>query len=306
MGEPKNESIPHKPGSIWAVAVFAHNEASQIAPCLDSLLTASQNPSTLQIFVLNNGSSDNTSEIVSAYALKFPQVRLIEIQRADKANAWNYFVHDLAPQADCFFFVDGDVTFTPGSLDELHTALEQNKYAHIATGVPYSGRHRLAQLAVLLTHGGVLGNLYAAQAEFIAEVRQRKLRMPIGFIREDGLVGAFAMFNLAPLINQWDKTRVVTVTTAGFLFPSLRWWNFADMRLYWHRRIRYSIGHFQNLLLEDILLHKGIAAIPIDDAGLYASAPLPTLKWRGLDTFFDVIALAHINHRRPSNATHCK
>jgi len=291
------------PDTKWAVAVFAHNEENNIERCLESLLTATKTPGALLIYVLNNGSADNTASIVATFAIKHPQVQLCEIVLGDKANAWNYFVHDLTPKADCFFFVDGDVTFASGALDELHSALAQNIDAHIATGVPGSGRHRHDQLEALMTNGGVLGNLYAAKAKFIETIRQRKIRMPTGFIREDGLVGAFAMFNLDPLTHQWNKARVVTVTTACFLFTSLKWWSFADMRLYWRRRIRYSIGHFQNMLLKDILWSKGIAAIPNDDAELYASGPLPTLKWRGLNTIFDAIALTHIKHRRLSTTT---
>lgn len=286
------------PLPTWAIAVFAHNEGNSISRCLDSILAATQSPEALRVYVLNNGSSDNTSALVMDYSLNHPQVQLVEIQLGDKANAWNHFVHDLSPQADVFGFVDGDVTLTEDALDELRKALEQNPDAHIATGVPYSGRHQREQLASLMTRGGVQGNLYAARPEFIAEIRRLKLRMPIGFIREDGLVGAFAMFNLDPLANKWNKARVDTVAAAGFLFPSLKWWRLADVRLYWRRRIRYSLGHFENHMLSDLLWRKGTAAIPEDVAHLYTTAALPTLKWRGLDTLFDAIALHRIKQRR--------
>lgn len=116
--------------TTWAIAVFAHNEGNNIAHCMDSLLAATQNPNALRIYVLNNGSSDNTVAVVAAYALRHSQIQLVEIQLGDKANAWNYFVHDLSLQADIFGFVDGDVTFTPGALDELSKALEQKPASH--------------------------------------------------------------------------------------------------------------------------------------------------------------------------------
>lgn len=290
--------IASKTLPTWAVAVFAHNEEDCIVRCLDSLLASTKNPDTLSIYVLNNGSTDNTAAVVADYATKCRQVQLVEIQIGDKANAWNHFVHNVRPQADCFGFVDGDVTFATGALDELFKALEQNPGAHIATGVPYSGRHRREQIAGLMTDGGVMGNLYAARPEFIAEIRRLNLRMPVGFIREDGLAGAFAMFNLDPLANKWDKTRVITVTSAGFLFTSLKWWRLADIQLYWRRRIRYSIGHFENALLSDLLWSKGTAAMPSDVASLYLTAPPPPLKWRGLDTLFDAIALQRLKQQR--------
>lgn len=280
---------------IWAIAVFAHNEEDNIVACLRSLFFATARPECLRIYVLNNGSSDATAQRVSAFAEQHAQaIELINLSVGDKANAWNYFVHELKPQADWFGFADGDVLIAPLALDELRAALQTDARAHLATAVPFSGRSRQQQIARLLQEGGVQGNLYATRAAFIESIRQQAIRMPLGFVREDGLVGAFAMFDLDPLRHNWDPQRVAVAPKAGFIFPSLQWWRWEDVHLYWRRRIRYSLGHFEFLLLRPLILQRGFAGIPRDVASLYASTGLPPLRWRGFNTLFDAIALRRI------------
>lgn len=283
----------------WAIAVFAHNEADHIVASLRSIVAATTDPQNICIYVLNNGSKDNTSAVVREFMERAgARVELVDLSVGDKANAWNHFVHEIRADAKYFGFVDGDVTLAPGALDELQNALLQQPAAHLATGVPYSGRSREKQLAQLQQAGGVQGNLYAATAGFIDAVRLANIRMPIGFVREDGLVSAFAMFDLHPEAGTWDKSRVAVAHKAGFIFPSLRWWSCSDIGLYWRRRIRYSVGHFEFQMLRPLIRHRGLSAMPQDISTLYASGPLPRLRWRGSNTFFDWIALCRIRARR--------
>lgn len=47
--------------------------------------------------MLANGCTDSTAEQVRASAALLPNLWLVEINIADKANAWNLFVHDIFP-----------------------------------------------------------------------------------------------------------------------------------------------------------------------------------------------------------------
>ncbi len=283
----------------WAIAVFAHNEAAHIVASLRSIVAATAQPQNICLYVLNNGSRDNTGQIVREFMPEAgARLELIELSIGDKANAWNYFVHELGADATFFGFVDGDVTLAPRALDELQNRLQQTASAHIATGVPFSGRSREKQWAQLEQGGGVQGNLYAAKADFIRALRLANVRMPIGFVREDGLVSAFAMFDLHPETGTWDTSRVAVAQKAGFIVPSLRWWSWSDIRLYWRRRIRYSVGHFEFQLLRPLILRQGLSAMPRDTSTLYSMGALPTLRWRGGNTFFDFLALRRMRARR--------
>src|SRR5262245_401256 len=82
---------------VWPVMVLAHNEASHIVACLDGLYTAEPGR-VFEIFVLANGCTDNTEEIVSRYARNHPGVNLVHIDMPDKCNAWNAYIHEIIPK----------------------------------------------------------------------------------------------------------------------------------------------------------------------------------------------------------------
>src|SRR5512141_1725056 len=106
----------------WLVAVFAHNEACNIIACLDSLQAATNHP--FECFVLANACTDRTEALVREYGANHPNVHIESIALGDKANAWNVFVHEIAPAgAAQVFFIDGDVRATSGSLDAMAQAL---------------------------------------------------------------------------------------------------------------------------------------------------------------------------------------
>jgi glycosyltransferase involved in cell wall biosynthesis len=285
----------------YAAAVFAHNEKKNLIACLESI-DGSELAKDLDVFVLANGCSDGTEELVRRYARLHDNVHLVEIQKGDKANAWNIFVHEYAPNAQTYFFIDGDVCVDQGALKLLSIALSNNPIAHIASAVPGSGRNREIQAHELVETRGVHGNLYAIRGLFLNEIRKKKIRLPIGFVREDGLIGALAKWDLAPDKNKWNQERIVPIIDAMFLFDSLRPLNHHDIFKYLKRRVRYSIGHMETAMLRIQLKRFGLSGIPTDVKELYSMVEVPPLQWRGLNTLFDWAAIRKIkklkNQRR--------
>lgn len=286
--------------AITFVAVFAHNEERNIERCLGSLHAAGC-PQSATVAVLVNGSTDRTASIVTQYAKTRETVKLILISLGDKANAWNEFVHTHAPSEGIVVFVDGDVVAAPGSIAALARALSENSTALIASAVPGSGRNRQAQVDSVLKEHGVQGNLYAVRAQFLQKIRSAGVRMPVGFVREDGLIGALAKWDLDPLGAPWNDTRVVPVRESRFLFDSIPMWSVRGWRQYFRRRVRYSLGHFENAMLGQVLKSAGPTAIPATVTELYKIFPEPIVTWRGLNTFFDWIAVRRITARRAAS-----
>lgn len=60
----------------YIIVMPAFNEAENIGPTLDSIAAQEIRPS--QLIVVNDGSTDQTSEIVQSYASKYPWIKLIE------------------------------------------------------------------------------------------------------------------------------------------------------------------------------------------------------------------------------------
>lgn len=293
--------VPSSRSTAWPVAVFAYNEEKRIIACLETLASAAPGRA-LTIFVLANGCTDRTEDIVRRYARQRRDLTLVSIALGDKAHAWNHYVHELAPDREIHFFIDGDVEACPEALLRLHTALEQHPHAQAAAALPASGRSRETTQRHMLAERGLAGNLYALRGDFVSRLRARRARLPVGFIWEDGLVGALVKWNLEPK-GRWDDDHVVPCPNAMFRFRSLSWSRPTDWRTYWRRRVRYAIGRYQNRMLGPLLKREGLEGMPADILQLYARAAGELRASRaGLDTIFQAIAVRRIRRQRELHA----
>ncbi|MDO9007360.1 MAG: glycosyltransferase family A protein [Thiobacillus sp.] len=281
----------------WPVAVFAHNEARNIIVCLDSLQAAASHP--IECHVLANACSDRTEGLVRSYAARHPNVRLHSIALGDKANAWNVFVHDFAPRgAAHYFFIDGDVRATPRALDVMAGGLAQHPQANGVSALPKSGRGVAAFQRDMLKDNGVAGNLYGLRGAFVERIRELAIRMPIGTIGEDALMGAMLKWDLRG-DTRWDNSRVVVAQDAGFAFDSVSPWLPREWKKYYRRRVRYSVRGYQNKMLGQAIQPGGFEALPQQVRDLYPRYPdVLKLQWRGLNTLFDWLALREIRAAR--------
>src|SRR5262249_54637449 len=130
----------------WSLAVFAHDESPRIGDALASIAGAAGNED-VEVWVLANGCSDSTGDVVRGCADIVPSLWLVEIDVADKPNAWNVYVHDIitperAREIETYFFMDGDVTLEPNALGLLASALATTPTAQAAGGMPATGRDR--------------------------------------------------------------------------------------------------------------------------------------------------------------------
>jgi glycosyltransferase involved in cell wall biosynthesis len=281
----------------WPVCVFAHNEEANIVSCLDSIGQASaRHP--VQAYVIANGCSDRTETIVQEYAKTYPWVTLVPVAVGDKSNAWNVFVHDVAPQAEVYFFMDGDVQVGHGAFDMLAAALSDVSAANGAAAVPLTGRNQKFLAALVCEHRLILGNLYALRGEFVRRMRSQSICLPIGYIGEDGLVTSLAKWNLDPR-GSFLEEGVAPCPEAGFQFRSFSLWSPRDMRKYWYRRVRYSLRHFQHELLVPLLRRDGIGGMPKSVNDLYRHEAELIRRCRprtGLNVLFDILAIRAIRN----------
>lgn len=278
----------------WAVMVLAHNEERRIAACLDSLFDGEPGRG-LEVFVMANGCTDRTEDVVREYAVRRPGVRLVSITMADKCNAWNVFVHEtartLAPDRDAYFFVDGDCRVAPGSLTRLTEGLRANPHAHAASAPPASGRSLQKDRRELLENRGLVANLYALRGSFVRTLRDRRVRLPLGLEGDDGLLGSLIKWDLDPAGRGFDDQRVEPCPEAGFVFDSMSIWDPAEWRGYWRRAVRYGRRRYEFRLLAPRLKRLGLQGLPTHISELYPESGNLQLMWDGLYTIPNWVAL---------------
>src|SRR5687768_5822398 len=79
----------------WSVMVLAHTEERGVEDCLDSIFNGEPGKA-IDVYVMANGCTDRTEELVRKYRERRPTVHLVSIKMGDKCNAWNVFVHETA------------------------------------------------------------------------------------------------------------------------------------------------------------------------------------------------------------------
>lgn len=278
----------------WSATIFAHNEAATIVNCLDSVLSQEAAHSA-QIFVLVNGSQDTTESLVNEYSAVHPNVTLVTLAIADKANAWNHYIHRLSPDVPIHFFIDGDMLVMPNSFAALYRVLSTSSEARAAGALPTTGRDRTGWSTRMMVLGRLPGGLYALKGDFVAELRERGVRIPVGLIGEDFFLSCLVKNQLTTRGLVQPSPRLIFAADAGFAFRPLSLVRPQDWLIYARRLVRYQVREHQLMMLLHYLETQPHEGLPPDVVMLYhRSAQLPRYRWRGRVTPFDMLAVRQI------------
>lgn len=280
----------------YPVMVLAYNEQDYISKCLDSIFEADPGLK-FEVFVMANGCTDRTEDIVLEYRKNNPSVHLVSIRLGDKCNAWNVFVHrtvpDRCPERDVYFFVDGDAQFKRGSFSAMVRALADEPTANAVGAPPASGRSMERDRKDILESRGLVANLYALKGTFVNRLIHGNVKIPLGFEGDDGLIASLVKWDLDPR-RRMDSKFVARCPDAGFIFESMRLVRPSDWAAYWKRMVRYGRRHYEFLLIRDPLKAEGIEGMPSDIRELYQFGGRLRLAWSGLYTLTNWFALREI------------
>lgn len=131
-------------GSVLiSVIIPAYNYAHLLPRALDSVL--GQWADDLELLVVNDGSRDNTAEVLADYAVRYPQLRVIEQTNAGAAAARNHGIR--LARGRYALLLDADDELLPTALASLRDVLASNPHVGLVLGAQLSvtpdGRERL-------------------------------------------------------------------------------------------------------------------------------------------------------------------
>jgi glycosyltransferase involved in cell wall biosynthesis len=270
-------------------AIFAHEEERRIGACLASLPL---DRADIEFHVLVNGSSDKTVELARQVSAGPSNIFVHDLHPGGKSRTWNRFLFDIWDgRHDVIIFLDGDAEIAPGSLDSLAETLARHPEANAASGMPLNGRNHLVYQAQLRRERGLFGDLYALRGDFLRRMRARGIRLPDDLIGDDGLIAALAATDLQDE-SHWNRARVAPCENAGFHCEPVKALHPRTWRMQYRRMINYSVRHFQNRIISDIMRGEGPERLPKRLAALYP-AYLPRFRvrrsWK--TAWFDFLAL---------------
>jgi hypothetical protein len=235
----------------WNAAVFSSRESPAVlGRAIDTLCAAARKPMLVDVLVNGNRSlADNACGFLMRRTgrTEGTRVRVWHLPFGDKANTWNQYAHRIWPGGEVTFFVDGYVFVEPDALLLLDGWLKKHPEALGATGVPQSGRSAAHQREILLSKGGLHGNLFALPAVTLALLRQRGFRLPLALYRTDSTLGAALAVAMEPVEWGWNGKRFLPCNpSVTWLTETQGWWRWRDLRTHWRRKARQAQGDLEN------------------------------------------------------------
>jgi dolichyl-phosphate beta-glucosyltransferase len=115
-----------------SIVIPAYNEAARVGATLEKVLAyTTEQGWDAEIIVVNDGSSDNTTEIVHSYAEKNPRLQLLE-NPGNRGKGYSVRNGMLHAQGEILLFSDADLSSPIEEAEKLFSALENG--ADIAIG----------------------------------------------------------------------------------------------------------------------------------------------------------------------------
>ena len=108
-----------------SVVIPAYNSSSTIKDCIDSVLQQTRADLVCEILVINDGSKDNTEELVEQLYEKEEKVRVISKENGGVSTARNAGIR--AAKGDWIALLDSDDVWLPEKLELQWAEIENNK-----------------------------------------------------------------------------------------------------------------------------------------------------------------------------------
>lgn len=292
----------------WALAIFAARESvAELRASVQAVIAAARMP--LVIDVLINGNPSLASDFAKALPgtvrlTGAVEVRIWYLPFGDKAHAWNEYFHQIWSGEPLAFFMDGYVRPRPDAIELLGGTVLADAMALGGSGTPDMGRTSRQLRAAMLADGGMHGNFCCIKGAVILQMKDRKIKLPLGLYRTDGLVGALLAFGLDRQRHKWDPKRIHIHPTATWDNDPKHWWKLDHLRGQIKRTFRQYRGMIENCALRDHFTQREQTpeqlAANVDKLVLTWAARAPA-NWRALYLRHPLCLLAMHHFRSPKD-----
>ncbi len=183
------------------VCVLAYNEQKHLADTIHAIL-AGNGDVDFDIVVYANGCTDKTADVVRGLCETTPNLRLRELTKASKPNAWNTAFAENTNSV--LFFSDGDVRPEPGSVAALWRYLDEHAEVSLVCSQFWPDAHGLkfeqrltGFLQIPLAQDFLSGQFYAVRrSHLLAQLEAKGLKgIPEGVAVEDDFLKALVPQN---------------------------------------------------------------------------------------------------------------
>lgn len=116
---------------LLTIITPVYNTAKYLSACLDSLLNQGVPYDSYEILLLNDGSTDNSAEILDQYAVRYPNLRVVHKENSGVSATRNIAL-DMA-QGDYIWFIDSDDFIEANVLPDIYRIIMEKQPQRIHT-----------------------------------------------------------------------------------------------------------------------------------------------------------------------------
>jgi len=153
----------------YSIVIPAYNEAARIAPTLEKVLAhAAHQGWQAEVIVVNDGSRDNTAEIIRDWARRNPAVKLVE-NPGNRGKGYSVRNGMLHAQGDILLFSDADLSSPIYEAGKLFAALENG--ADVAIGSRWMNSALQTERQPL--HRQLFGRIFNLALRIVLNLKQK-------------------------------------------------------------------------------------------------------------------------------------
>jgi glycosyltransferase involved in cell wall biosynthesis len=124
------------PAPFYSIIIPAYNEAERIGASLDRILSyIAESRWSAEVIVVNDGSRDNTSEVVQEYSVRNPIIRVLE-NPGNRGKGYSVRNGMLNASGQVLLFTDADLSSPIEEANKLFAVIESGQ-ADVAIGSRY-------------------------------------------------------------------------------------------------------------------------------------------------------------------------
>ncbi|MEL0456399.1 glycosyltransferase family 2 protein [Flavobacteriaceae bacterium SZ-1-7] len=109
-----------------SLIIPVYNLEFYIEKCLNSIVGQDLAPDQFEVIIINDGSKDNSKEIIENYTCQYSNFKLFNIENAGVSNARNQGIKH--SKGSFLLFIDGDDWLDKGALTKIYDAINQDKF----------------------------------------------------------------------------------------------------------------------------------------------------------------------------------
>lgn len=108
----------------FTIIIPSFNAENEIKHCLDSIIDLNYEKKAIKVYVIDDGSTDNTESIVNLYISKYQYINFIKKTNNQWGSVINYAKHHKLIQSDLVLILDADDKLHNESLNNVNKKIK--------------------------------------------------------------------------------------------------------------------------------------------------------------------------------------